>query len=212
MIPREPDAEARRTRAIVWSVFAVVCMSALGIFVYQVSHSFQQLRRMGSGAQPDPKQALDTSGLGAAKLEKIAHRFQSDTPKGQPGEKVTDIYALRLGDVDVDALMAQTSPAGAAWHRGDQLPPGLSDAVKAVVTPVPGFRLDWLPREDELRSERMYAFSWLIYYRGDQLSSVRVGFLRPSDHMFFYFSRVDPIVLLAEGMTRASEDEKSHSR
>ena len=123
--------------------------------------------------------------LGEKRIDKIIHSYESS--RSITGDHL-DAYAIRITDVTIKELTANTDESHGRWYRGDQLPKVLDDAVSFVGSWLGRNEISWFPKEGDLRSNAFYVYPWAVDYHGTFPTAVEIIFIRPSDKTVFFFS------------------------
>lgn len=137
-----------------------------------------------SASRDDVRFVLNWCRLGENRIEKVVHSHVS--ARSLTGDHL-DAYAIKISHVDLAELVKPTRDFDTRWHRGDQLPKVLDDAVGFVGGWLGRKELSWFPREVELRSSEFYVYPWSIYCHGVRPTAAQLIFIRPADNMVFYF-------------------------
>jgi hypothetical protein len=176
-----------------WSLLIWGAISLAGVIVitgwvgYQFT--FGNRNKIDFASPHDVRFVLNWCNLGESRTEKVIHSYQSS--RSFTGDHL-DAYAIKISRVNPEELTA-TNAANAerTWHRGDQLPALLDDAVcfaAMFLGDGETGEIPWFPKERNLRSDQFYVFPQSIYYYGGRTISADLIFVRPADKMLFYFS------------------------
>jgi len=167
---------------LVWGGLSLIgAVAIVGMIAYRVG--------VGNRTKTDKKSSHDVRfvlnwcNLGDNRIEKVIHSHVS--ARSFTGDHL-DAYAIKITNVTVEELTANTDEFSGRWYRGDQLPKVLDNAVSFVGGWL--HEIDWFPTEVELRSCEIYIYPWSIYCHGIRPSSAEIIFVRPKDKMVFFFS------------------------
>jgi len=164
-------------------------ISLLGVIVFAgfiaYQFSFGNRARTDVATSRDVRFVLNWCSLGAERIEKVLHSYQSS--RSLTGDHL-DAYAIKITHVDISELTLNTGDIERRWYRGDKLPQTINSAVDYVSGYLGWNQISWFPKENELRSEKIYVYPWSIYYHGVRPTAAQLIFIRPSDKMVFYIS------------------------
>ena len=123
-----------------------------------------------------PRDVLELCSLSEDRFQKVLQQYTSDHPPADL--RHVEACQIQLSSVDPNEL---TAP----WHRGDQLPKVIDDAIPMVA----GLHheMPWFPDETELRSQDFSVFPRSLNYEYGRFTGVELIFIRLSDKTVFYF-------------------------
>lgn len=153
-----------------------------GFLVYQWGPGNRA--KIDSASASDIRFVLNWCSLGDERIEKVIHSYMS--PRSLAGDHL-DVYAIKVAHLNAAELTADTD-SRSRWHRGDQLPQIVDDAVSFAGTWRGVDEAAWFPREAELISGEVYGYLVSIYYHGTAPWAADIVFARPRDRMIFFFS------------------------
>ncbi len=169
-----------------WCLLIWGALSLAGVIIFAAFVAYRigpgNKNKVDTASKRDVRFVLNWCELGEARTEKVVHSYISS--RSFTGDHL-DAYAIKISRVELAELMKGTDNFHGRWYRGDQLPKMLDDGVGFVgrwLSEIP-----WFPSPQELRSSQFYVYPWSIYYHGLQPTSADLIFIRPSDHMVFYF-------------------------
>lgn len=169
---------------LVWGGTSLVATLAIvGLITYQLS--FGNRDETDKVSPHDVRFVLNWCNLGDSRIEKVIHSHVS--ARSFTGDHL-DAYAIKITNVTLEELTANTDEFRGRWYRGDQLPKVLDDAVSFVGGWLGSGEIAWFPKEAELRSSEIYVYPWSIYCHGVRPSAAEIIFVRPKDKMVFFFS------------------------
>jgi hypothetical protein len=155
----------------------------IGLFVYWTGVGNRTKKDQVS--PHDVRFVLNWCRLGDKRIEKVIHSHVS--ARSFTGDHL-DAYAIKITNITLDELTANTNDFTGRWYRGDQMPKVLDDAVAFAGSWIGTDDLAWFPNESELRSREIYVYPWSIYCHGVMPSAVEIIFIRPKDKMVFFIS------------------------
>jgi len=166
----------------IWGGLSLVGVIVLGGFiVYRFGPGNRD--KIDSASPHDVRFVLNWCNLGDHRIEKVLHSYRS--ARALCGDHL-DAYAIKISHVTVGELIKDSGVVG--WHRGDQLPMVLDEAVAWVGIWLDRDEIEWFPKEEELRSGDIYVYPWSIEHHGLQTTAVKIIFVRPADKTVFFFS------------------------
>jgi hypothetical protein len=173
---------------LIWGAISLAGVVAIaGFAAYQFT--FGNRAKTDFAAPQNVRFVLNWCNLGESRTEKVIHSYQSS--RSFTGDHL-DAYAIKILRVTPEELTATNAASpGRTWHRGDQLPTLLDDAVRFAAMFLGDGEtgeIPWFPKEAELRSNQFYVFPQSIYYYGGRPIEADLIFVRPADKMLFYFS------------------------
>src|SRR5258708_38360036 len=110
---------------LVWGGVSFVAVLVVGVIALFVLRS-QSHDRVETASPQDVRFVLNWCGLGEERIEQVIHGYVS--ARSGPGDYL-DAHAIRISRVDLDELTSAADDRRQGWHRGDQLPKVLDDAV-----------------------------------------------------------------------------------
>jgi hypothetical protein len=169
---------------LIWGGISLLGVIVIAGFVaYQLS--FGNRAKTDVATSRDVRFVLNWCRLGDERIEKILHSYESS--RSLTGDHL-DAYAIKITHVDVSELTSNTDDLRGRWYRGDDLPQIIEGAVDYVSGYLGWNEISWFPKENELRSEKIYVYPWSIYYHGVRPTAAQLIFIRLSDKMVFYIS------------------------
>jgi hypothetical protein len=164
---------------LVWGAISLIGLLALAGFIgFNVWHSFGQADDVATFK--DVRFVLNGCELGDQRFVKLIHSHVSARSMG--GDHL-DAYAINISRVSPSELLL-TEFGG--WHRGDQLPKVMEDAVAFAGRFGISSEIPWFPSETDIRGERYYVYLERSEYHGTHVSAIDLILIRPSDNMVFY--------------------------
>ncbi len=156
-----------------------------GIIAYQFGPGNKD--RVGFASKKDIQFILIRGGLGAQKVEKIVKSYASS--RSFTGDHL-DAFAFKINNVSVAELINEKKDKyDIHWHRGDQLPEIIDNALSFLSASFSTKEIQWFPTESELRSDGFFCCVDTIYYSRERPIGASLIFVRPSDKMVFYISQ-----------------------
>lgn len=167
---------------LAWGTISLLGVLALsGFIMYQMQ--FGNREETNSVKNEDVRFVLNWCNLGDDRIEKVIHSYRS--PRSFTGDHL-DAFAIKISHVDPTELTPSPNDFRGSWYRGDQLPEILSKAVDFVGGYSDWEQISWFPKEDEIRSDKMFVYLSSVYFHGTYPSAVEIIFVRPLDNMVFY--------------------------
>ena len=173
---------ARWSLAIWGAISLIGVLIIAGLAAYHLGPGNRAKR--DSASAHDVRFVLNWCQLGDQRIEKVLHSHVS--ARSLTGDYL-DAYAIKISHVELAELTKPAHDFDTRWHRGDQLPKVLDDAVAFVGGWLRRDELGWFPTEKQLRSSEFYVYPWSIYCHGVRPTAAELIFIRPSDKMVFYF-------------------------
>ncbi len=163
-----------------WGLFCAACVIVLGIAIaYQFGPGKVSTK---TASKHDVRFVLNWCGLGEERAEEVLNSYIS--ARSFTGDHI-DTHAIRISHVELSELTQNSS--GEGWFRGDKVPDVVDSALNFVGQWIPSEDFPWFPKQQELRSSKIYIYPWSIYFHGIQPAAVKLIFVRPEDNMVFYF-------------------------
>jgi hypothetical protein len=163
----------------VWGAISLIGVLALaGLIGFNVWSSSGQANDRATFK--DVRFVLNWCELGDKRFVRLVHSHVSARSMG--GDHL-DAYAINISQVSPSELLP-TDYGG--WHRGDQLPKVMEDAVAFAGGFGTSGEIPWFPTETDIRGETYYVYLERSEYHGTQVSAIDLIFIRPSDNMVFY--------------------------
>jgi hypothetical protein len=168
---------------VVWGTISfLAAILIVGFIAYKTGLGNRE--KIDRASAQDVAYVLNWAQLGAGRIEKVIHSYQSAR---SPNGDHLEAYAILINKVDLAEL---TKPANGPWrwHRGDELPPVIATALDFVHASLGDPKISWFPRVEELKSADFYVYAWKIEFHGDQPAGAQLIFVRPSERMVYYIS------------------------
>jgi len=167
---------------LAWGIISLLGVLLLsGLIIYQMQ--FGNKEEINSVKNEDVRFVLNWCNLGDDRIEKVIYSYRS--PRSFTGDHL-DAFAIKISHVDPAELTPGPNEFCVSWYRGDQLPEIISKAVDFVVGYSRWEKISWFPKEDEIRSDKMFIYLWSACFHSTYPSAVEIILDRPSDNMVFY--------------------------
>ena len=182
-IPAKTLLEVLRGLLMIWGAISLIGVAILGGFIAFKTGPGNRAKAEHATVS-DVGYVLNWAGLGAGRIEKVVHSYES--ARAMTGDHL-DAYQILIRRIDPAELAAKGEDPR-LWHRGDQLSPVLVAALEFIRPSLGSAEIPWFPRAEELKSENVFVYPWSIDFRADRPRSAQLIFVRPADRTVFYIS------------------------
>ncbi len=164
---------------LAWGAISLIGVLAIIGFV-AFKHVTYADQPNGAATFKDVRFVLNWCALGDKRFISVMHSHV--TARSLGGDHL-DAYAIKISHVSPSEL---PSTKRGGWHRGDQLPMVIDDAVGFAETARNSSDIPWFPPAADIRNQTYYVYLWSIKYYGTDPSAVDLILVRPADNMVYY--------------------------